>query len=86
MSSAQSLGPLQFSSGRRAAGIQWSPFKDGISANWIYEIKDVKSGEVLMGDTLTPYLIDQYGFYQGGVYRKSPLEIINFFNLVPDKK
>ncbi len=69
-------------SGWGVTGTQGSPFPDEIQANWILEVHAASGNASLSIDTLTPYLIYRYGFYQGGYYRKlGPEEIAQFFHL-----
>jgi hypothetical protein len=63
-------------------GMQGSPFRDEVFAQWYFEIRKLQ-GELLRGDALTTQLIHRYGFYQGGKYRMDPIAIIKFFDLHP---
>lgn len=69
--------------GGQVGTTQGSIFNDHLFSNWAFKIRDVRTGEVLRGDALTPQLIHRYGFYQGGPYRMPPESIIRFFNLRP---
>lgn len=67
-------------SGWSNGNTQGSFFLDSIFGNYNLSIKNPK-GKTLQIDSVTPHLIYRYGFYQGGVYRTPPNEIINFFGI-----
>lgn len=59
---------------------QGSIFGDNIFTNYALRIKNSR-GEIIEIDTITPHMIFRYGFYQGGEYRISPEQLIQFFTI-----
>ncbi|MBU2476051.1 hypothetical protein KKG83_01125 [Candidatus Micrarchaeota archaeon] len=63
--------------------LEYSPFQDGAIHGYHFKVTNLSNGKELRFSAIHPYLMSQYGFYEGKKveYRIEPKEIIEFFGL-----